>query len=234
MSVYVLTHVWRNGPNDRSELLVLLALADFADDEGHCWPSIRKVADKARMSERGVQKITRRLCESGFLKVSQGGGRGGSNRYEISMKNPEPYSVNTVHPEPHSVNTGAKTPNGSAKTPNQGSPKPSRTVKEPSKDIRAILCSVVSQGVADDFIEHRKTKRAKLTVRAAELIAKDLAECHDPESAVLKSIKNGWTGVFPENPKESIGGQNDRTDGSAASAAQRAGERWAARNVDRG
>ena len=35
-----------------AELLVLLALADHARDDGVCWPSIRTIAAKARVEER--------------------------------------------------------------------------------------------------------------------------------------------------------------------------------------
>lgn len=205
MSVHVMSHVWKYGPRSGGELLVLLAIADFADDDGYCWPSVRRIAEKARMTERGVQKIVRRLCDEGRLSVEMGGGRGGSNRYCVSLQNPERETPNDVHPERETPNMETETPNVGAKTPNGGSPKPSRTIKETSEDIRAILCQVLSKEVADDFIAHRKAKRANLTKRAAKLIAAELAKCRDPEAAVLKSIKNGWTGVFPDKEKS-----NDR------------------------
>ena len=33
VSIRIMQHVWENGPEDRGELLVLLALADFADEK---------------------------------------------------------------------------------------------------------------------------------------------------------------------------------------------------------
>lgn len=63
---------------------------------------------------------------------------------------------------------------------------------------RAILCEVMSEQVADDFIAHRKAKRAKLTDRAARMIADKLRGHHDPDAVVRLSVMNGWTGVFPE------------------------------------
>ena len=135
MSIHVMSMVWRHGPEDRGELLVLLALADFADDDGYCWPAMQTIADRARMTDRGVRKIVRRLEESGWLSVRKGGGRGGSNGYHIARHppvNPEPETGNTVPPEPETGNTSAETRNGSAETRNGGSAKPSRTIKEPS------------------------------------------------------------------------------------------------------
>src|SRR4029077_18634791 len=40
-----------------SELLILLAFADWAHDDGYCWPTISALATKARLSERAVQQI---------------------------------------------------------------------------------------------------------------------------------------------------------------------------------
>src|ERR1700757_4536602 len=58
----------------QAELLVLLALADHARDDGLCWPSMRSIAGKARIEERSAQRIIRRLIEKGLVElVLQGG-----------------------------------------------------------------------------------------------------------------------------------------------------------------
>jgi hypothetical protein len=200
-----MSQVWRNGPQDGNDLLVLLALADFADDEGYCWPSMASIAKKARMTERGVRKIARRLEEAGHLSCEVGGGRSGSNRYRVHVLNPEPETRNAVPPEQQTRNSGAETRNQGAETRNGGSAKPSRTIKEPSdsKSVQDRLMRVLSPDVAEDFIAHRKAMRKPLTVRAAELIAKQLADSFDPDAAANKSICNGWAGVFPEKSKGS-------------------------------
>lgn len=64
--------------------------------------------------------------------------------------------------------------------------------------VRDTLCRVVPEGVADDFIAHRLAKRARLTPRAAELIAAKLASHPNPIGVIEQTIANGWTGVFPE------------------------------------
>lgn len=64
--------------------------------------------------------------------------------------------------------------------------------------MRAVLCSLLPEKVADDFIAHRKAKRAKMTVRAAELIVGSLMGHHDPSAVINESIAKGWTGVFPD------------------------------------
>lgn len=235
MSIRVLAQIWDFGPEDRSELLVLLALADFANDEGECWPSMVGVAQKARMTERGAQKIVRRLEEDGWLKIDTGGGRGGKNRYRILAQNPEQETPNTKRGMEEKPRTAEHKPRtGVQETPNGGSPEPSVTIKEPSVKGRAreILASVIGEKAADDLIAHRRALKKPLTERAAELIAGRLVGCRDPVAVVNQSIMNGWQGVFPEKIS---GGRND---GAAADRARRAGERYAERriacDVDRG
>ena len=113
MCIRIMTRVWDEGPSDRAELLVLLALADFADENGYCWPSIATISAKARLGERGTQKVLRRLEETGYVTVQVGGGRHGCNAYII---NPTPArdagnsggSGGQIDPEPGSPPTNEK------------------------------------------------------------------------------------------------------------------------------
>jgi len=45
----------------KGELLVLLAMADWADDEGYCWPSDEAIAKKARMTRTSVARLRRKM-----------------------------------------------------------------------------------------------------------------------------------------------------------------------------
>ncbi|ARO14421.1 hypothetical protein BVG79_01075 [Ketogulonicigenium robustum] len=106
MSVKIMSAIWEAEGIDASECLVLIALADHADDEGRCYPSIARLCKRTKMSDRGVQKVIARLIEKGFVTVVQNAGRAGSNLYIINPdagKTPEPCSPpNDVHPEPRS------------------------------------------------------------------------------------------------------------------------------------
>lgn len=59
-----------------SDKLVLLALADWADDDGLCWPSIKKLAVKCSKSERTVQRAISALAEGGHLTRQEVVGKG--------------------------------------------------------------------------------------------------------------------------------------------------------------
>jgi hypothetical protein len=92
-----------------SELLVLLALADWANDDGYCWPTVSALAAKARLSERAVQQILGRLSETSRIRRVSGGGRGRATEYQVlTVKNPESETVNPIH---RKENTESKTPN---------------------------------------------------------------------------------------------------------------------------
>lgn len=78
-----MSKVWEDGPQKQGPLLVLLALSDYANDTGKCWPSIRSIAAKARMTERGTQKVLRSLESDGWIDIMTGTGRGGCNVYTI-------------------------------------------------------------------------------------------------------------------------------------------------------
>lgn len=89
VSVQVLSDVWTASRARGSDLLVLLALADQADDSGECWPSVRLIADRCRIDERTAQRRIRALEALGEVVVTRGGGRAKrgasvrSNRYRI-------------------------------------------------------------------------------------------------------------------------------------------------------
>lgn len=52
MSMKILSRVWEEFPGDGSELLAMLALADWSDDNGQCFPSISSIARKIRLTAR--------------------------------------------------------------------------------------------------------------------------------------------------------------------------------------
>jgi|GEM_PF-5671190 len=90
MSIKLIHNVWEDTrTTDHTELLVMLALADFSNDEGRCYPSMRTIARKARIEDRSVRRIIGRLIQTGRLKkVEQGGtfnGKTISNEHQIRL-----------------------------------------------------------------------------------------------------------------------------------------------------
>lgn len=75
--------VWENAPVRSGELLVLLALADHANDSGTCFPSVARLAERARLSLRQTQRVLRHLEEIGLIGREPHGGRRGTDLFEV-------------------------------------------------------------------------------------------------------------------------------------------------------
>jgi len=71
-----------------SDKFVLLALADNANDEGHCWPSIRTIEQKTSLSNRAVRYAVKRLEECGHLVTKNRNGH--SLSYTITPRQEMP------------------------------------------------------------------------------------------------------------------------------------------------
>lgn len=89
MSIRVMTKVWDCADvGGGSELLALLALADWSDDDGRCWPSIAAISKKIRLQPRQAQRIVHQLMDDGFLSVTgnkNGGAPGMTRQYRINL-----------------------------------------------------------------------------------------------------------------------------------------------------
>lgn len=85
---------------------------------------------------------------------------------------------------------------------------------------REILCTILREETADDFISHRKAMKKPVTEVAARRLVKAVSNHPDPDSVFDASIANGWQGVFPdkriENDKSSK--QSDRLNAFIAGA----------------
>ena len=108
MSVHVSSWVWKHSKATGVELLVLLSLADMAHDDGQCWPSVRQIAARCRLSERSVQDNLRAARQSCELAVLDQQGPHGTNLFQFThfadTNNPSPSGESFNSPE---ICTGA-------------------------------------------------------------------------------------------------------------------------------
>lgn len=118
-----MTAVWAIDLPD-SQKIVLLALADCANDEGHCWPSMATLAKKCSKGERTVQGVIKELVSAGHLTRNEVAGKGCNY---------------TVHPRsdcapqnPHPRKGCATPPQRLRDTPAAAADKPSKNHQEPS------------------------------------------------------------------------------------------------------
>jgi hypothetical protein len=87
MSIKLMTQVWQRLNCSGGELLLALALADIADDDGdRIYPSVSTLALKTRQSDRQVQRQLKKFRSLTWLQVkkSMKGGRSKTTRYRIN------------------------------------------------------------------------------------------------------------------------------------------------------
>ena len=81
MSIQLMTLV-RKSALPTNTKFVLMALADWADDNGvNCYPSIYELSEYMTCSERTVQRLLRELEEGGWIAVVGNAQGGGSSRH---------------------------------------------------------------------------------------------------------------------------------------------------------
>lgn len=210
MSIKIMSAVWESGLNDQGGLLVMLALADWCNDAGECWPSMASVARRARLSdERSARRIVARLREAGWIEIDIGGGRHGCNKYTLKLgpKVPQDQKTpRTLEPAP----PGLSMP----KTRTLEPAEPSRTIIEPSKsnkgraekkpdDVSQALLAWASPQSVESFIAYRKRHKAKaLTPTGAKRLAGHLQEIFnaggDCNDALAMIEEKGWASIEPD------------------------------------
>jgi len=74
-----------------SEKMVLLVIADHADDSGmNSWPSMATIARKASVSPRQAQRLVKSLSEAGWLSVEE---QAGGTREMRDDRRPNRYTI---------------------------------------------------------------------------------------------------------------------------------------------
>ena len=148
MSIKVMSQVWESEDEwlRASRRLVLLALADNANDEGYCWPAIDTIAKKANLGRRYVMSILSELEEKKYLLRQQRAGT--STLYRVvnpaSPLGGEPCLTPGVNP----ASLGGEP--GFTGGVNPASPEPSFNHKEPSINHRAAAVVVSPVKVLTD------------------------------------------------------------------------------------
>lgn len=171
---------------------ILLMLANYADEDGRCFPSQETLATECECSKRSVLDWLQKFEDMGILKRDRRHGSGGYRRSDIltlslsaafspennSRENPSKPKCSTFTAEPISE------------------PITSLVKREPTQFDK--LVEVLDAEHANAVVAHRKNFKAKFTPYAAGLLAKEFAKCPDPNAAADAMIRNGWQGFDPK------------------------------------
>lgn len=128
MSIKVMSEVWEHAPFVGTELLILLALADMANDDRECWPGQKHVAHKGRITIQQATSVLKNLEMQGVIEIIHRTveGRGNiSNLYRIKPVNQWDLLIEYDNTNPPQA--------GHTPLPKQGIPpshKPTREIKK--------------------------------------------------------------------------------------------------------
>ena len=106
-----MSRVWDETRFKGTELLVLLCLADHANDDGQCWPSYARLAKRARCSRRQAMRCVDRLLKEGWitrLKRPIGFERHDTNVFTLHL--PPPSDTTSPPPQKQSASVTGVTP----------------------------------------------------------------------------------------------------------------------------
>ncbi len=111
MSIKIMSWVWDHSPYEGKALLIHLAMADFANDEGLLWPSQTTLAHKSRSTERHVRDVVKFMQEDGLLELVTASNGRDSHRYKLLARNSvPPRNSTTLSPELDDILTGNPSP----------------------------------------------------------------------------------------------------------------------------
>nr|DAI24621.1 MAG TPA: helix-turn-helix domain protein [Caudoviricetes sp.] len=228
MSIRIMSQVWNMEIDDSTTKLTLMALADFSDDEGYCYPSYEVLAKKISKSKRTAIRAVEKLAELGFLQKEKRelkDGTSSANLYKILSENER---VTQTHPrvtnEKERV-TSMTLPSDTDDTPRVTSMTPcsdkgvtpinittnrtvSRTIKEPSINPLppkgVSLPDFIDPNLWQEYLAYKKERREKLSSKGIEMKfsewAKWDAEGIDVNECLREAMRNEWQGVFKPKP----------------------------------
>lgn len=157
MSVKASSRVWESDLETR-RMIVLLAMADHADDEGRSiFPSVKRIAWKCKMSERQVQRHLAALRADGILKVISPATRYKPNEYAIvyaALPKKEPFESGVTDTTPlGSSGVTSTTVRGDTGDVSGVTPTSPESSIEPSANRQLGESSFVSEGLSEDQIQ---------------------------------------------------------------------------------
>lgn len=207
MSIAIMTEVWKLQGLSGTEKLVLLALADNANDGGECFPSVSMLASKTCVCERAVRNAIRDLEAMGYVFSESRAGT--STLYRIHTTpalNAAPARRAPRHQMPTTPAPDAAPPRHVVPpTPARGAP---ITINEPSTEpsinqkarkragvdwVSELASRGVDPVVADSWLQVRKDKRAAVTVVAVDGMEREAAKAGMSLDAALRMCcERGW------------------------------------------
>ena len=228
MSIRIMSQVWNMEIEDSTTKLTLMALADFSDDEGYCYPSYEVLAKKISKSKRTAIRAVEKLAELGFLQKEKrelNDGTSRTNLYKIvsekervtqtppmmtNEKEAVTYMTSHSGTDDTRVVTNVSLHSDKGVTPINITTNRtvSRTIKEPSINPLppkgVSLPDFIDPNLWQEYLAYKKERREKLSSKGIEMKfsewAKWASEGIDVNECLREAMRNEWQGVFKPKP----------------------------------
>ena len=191
--------------------LVLIKLADNANDDGICFPSYQYIADVCEISKASARTHIDALIKMGFVSKKARKNKDGSssNLYLLHLEKGMPADSTGMPAD----STGGM-PADSTITCHSSEP-----VNEPKKTSQknTALSLLAEFGIigqlADDFAEHRKSKKAAITRTALEGFQREADKAGIPLAEAIEiAICQNWQGFRADWCKNLSGAKGKKRD----------------------
>lgn len=200
MSIKVMSLVWERAPYTAGSLLVLLALADWANDEGFCWPSIPKIASKTRLERRSIQYIIRKLQKDEILAIEEGRGRKHQHQYTINVQILRllPSLIKGEISDTENVQSATQKAQFAAEKVQPIAPDPSVSVNQPLEEPLPFFSADFLEAWSD-YRQARKENRHAVTATIQRALCKKMSLWGEERSVAALIHSTGYTGLFEPN-----------------------------------
>lgn len=219
MAVILMAQAFKLKVGSAGKKLVLLKLADNANDKGECWPSYQHIADQCEISRRSSMRYINELINDGYLKKELRKGIKGntSNVYVLNLHHQAPITTpsDTVSPPPSDTQTPPS---------DRLSPPPSDTVspgishslesvnevkrvapvvaptRKPKFDPKQFVPDTINYEAWCEWVEFRRAKRKPISEIAAKKQLGSLQKLtpEQQQMTISHSIENDYQGLFPD------------------------------------
>lgn len=226
MSFTLVAEVMKTKVGSPLKKIILIKLADQANDDGMCWPSYESISKSCEICKRSVIKHISELEKMGFLRIerryNKGAGKNFSNKYHLTLGGSASDAL--VH---MSVKGGALDALGGALDAPEPTNDPTndlinkdiavskekKTKQVKTKSFNAHdyqIPSFVDVEIWCAFHDMRNSKKKNATEYACKLLVNKLTKFNeaglDANAALEKSITNAWTDVFEPKSNSTVFG----------------------------
>lgn len=194
MSVRWIDRVWSDSPYKGSRLLLHLAMADHANDEGWFYAGQNSLARKARCSVEYVRESVMAMVDDGTLLIERkGSGRGKATEYRLLPVTPNTVGENPGVETPKTVgemdaDQGPETPNSDRQLPNSAPNQPSLQPKD--QDLVPAVAAPNPGQIVSAWIDTLKTRPPDRVVGQTAREVRLLVEQGFDAAVVFEALKS--------------------------------------------